>query len=203
MKKVGKVVVAAACICAPFILVHNDPILTASPVATAVPQTYKPVQREFMDWLDKYIDPADASVDITFALQCRGLESQWQQRITLPYLTAVTDYEAQAAQYAANPAWERAAGIEYYDKGFLIAYNHGVLDGNSAWDVSGTHVTEVTPNVIRVAGNDDGFRVEGYFDRRTGHGEIFQYMPGEKPSLGSKVNKMFLLQCEPSKPAKF
>jgi hypothetical protein len=34
MNNVGKAVVAAACVCAPFILVHDDPKLTTTPVAS-------------------------------------------------------------------------------------------------------------------------------------------------------------------------
>jgi hypothetical protein len=63
--------------------------------------------------------------------------------------------------------------------------------------VTGTHVTQATPNVIDVSGEwQAGAAVDGFFDRLTGHGKIFEYTSGEKPSLSSKVHKMFLLQCE-------
>jgi hypothetical protein len=35
-------------------------------------------------------------------------------------------------------------------KGVRIAYIHGVPDGNSAWDVTGTHVTQATDAIERV-----------------------------------------------------
>jgi hypothetical protein len=119
-------------------------------------------------------------------------------------MTAVTDYEVKSKEYetGAFNNWMAHAGIENYDTGVLIAYNHGLPDGNSGWDVSGTHVTEATANVIRIAGQNGPNPIDGFFDRGTGHGEITWYQPGEKPG-SARVHKMFLLQCEPSKAAKF
>jgi hypothetical protein len=160
-------------------------------------------------------------VDFTFSLQCRSLESE-SGRLILPFATAMTVYEAgyrEAEKDANAPSADSAAiwkqfetmyqkgyAVEYYHKDVLVAYNHGVPDGDAGqarvlgpWD-TGTHIVEVTPNTIRVAGEwMPGAPVEGTFNRTSGHGEIFEYEPGEKPSLMSKVHKMFLLQCQPAK----
>jgi hypothetical protein len=150
---------------------------------------------------------ANAPVDFTFSLTCRDLEGEGQQHILLPYLQAVEMYEERLkASGETMLQLRRSTNVMYYDTNVLIAYNHGLPDSNSGWDTSGSHVSEVTPNVIRIAGDDHGIPVDGFFDRHTGHGEIFRYAYGETPSMGlgaSKIDRMFMLQCEPSKPTKF
>jgi hypothetical protein len=125
--------------------------------------------------------PADAPVDFTFSLQCSAVEGL--KRIALPYEEARKSFELH----------ESDGIIAAYD-GVLIYYNHGLPDDHWFDAEFGTHVTKVTPNEIQVGSymDDEG----GFFDRRTGYGEIIFY----KAPHSSAVNKMWVFQCEPSKP---
>jgi hypothetical protein len=147
-------------------------------------------------------------VDITFSLECRDLQSNWGQEIRLPGASAVTQYEEdrQAGLPRGND------GVEYYDTGVRIAFNHGLPDEHSAFDVDNLRVVEVTQEGITLRGKTNaGASEEGYFDRRTGHGEITWYKTnwvgeGKDAHIGNpaeKVFKQFIYECKPSPPAKF
>jgi hypothetical protein len=141
------------------------------------------------------IRAAAGVVDFSFSLECRGLENQMGKDILLPWLTAVTDWEREHpwANEQPNP-WN----VAHYDTGFLIAFNHGLPDDNSAYDVDKLRVVEVTPNGITLRGTtDDGDEEQGFFDRRTGHGMITWHKPG------NRLFRQFIMECEPSKPGKF
>jgi hypothetical protein len=151
--------------------------------------------------------PADAPVDFTFSLECQAVEGLPNKRIVPSYEMAVADWNRESARTTNDKqakefrSWQDKAGIEGVWDRVVVAYNHGLPEYNSIADEFEAHVTEVTPNTIRV-GNGDGM-ITGHFDRRTRYGEIIEYQAGEQPVPTSKVEKMWMFQCEPSKPAKF
>jgi hypothetical protein len=167
-------------------------------------------------------------VDFTFALDCRELEgtSNFHEGDAKIFVTmsswdtAVVDYEkavkeAEAAndwsgieKWWLGPVASKTTHVESYWGNVLVAYNHGEVDGQSTDALFQTHVYEVTPNVIRVGSpgipaGAYGYPVDGFFDRKTGHGEIIQYEMNEPRAIGSRVQKMYLFQCEAAKPNKF
>lgn len=106
--------------------------------------------------------------------------------------------------------WKKDNHIEDYwdvEHGKLIAYNHGLPDGSGNGAMAYSHVVKVTPNVIRIAGSwdkDGTGRVEGSFDRVSGHGEIKWFpLPLLDAHLGLVAYKMYLFQCDEAPKAKF
>jgi len=85
-----------------------------------------------------------------FSLECRALESNWDQSIRLPWNDAVTQFEQDSATRLAHR--EGLDGVEHYDTGVRIAFNHGLPDGNSAFDVDHLRVVEVTQEGITLRG---------------------------------------------------
>jgi hypothetical protein len=173
-------------------------------------------------------EPDYPLVDFSFALDCRELEGmpgfhRGDAKIFPPFSswdTAVVDYEKAYHEGEAAGDWSsiekwwlgteasKTTHVESYWDHVLVAYNHGQVDGNSTDALRDTHVYEVTPNVIRVGSPSIpagayGYPVDGYFDRKTGHGEILQYEMNEPRAIGSIVQKMYLFQCEAAKPNKF
>jgi hypothetical protein len=142
------------------------------------------------------------TVDFSFSPECRDLESQWDKEILLPWNTAVVDWERKHPwrNELPNP-WN----VQHYDTGVRIAFNHGVPDGNSGFDVDNLRVVEVTPEGITLRGKTKaGASEEGFFDRRTGHGMIRLYRAGYTDNgRQGETWKQFILECEPSKSAKF
>jgi hypothetical protein len=121
--------------------------------------------------LDKIL--GRTTVDYTFSLECRALESIENQTIRLPEYDAVSKFEEDhgVALYANGTA----DGVEdYYPQG-RIAFNHGEPDGTSLPAAGGLHVVEVTPEGITLRGQSCCGSEKGFFDRRTGHGTITWY----------------------------
>jgi hypothetical protein len=168
-----------------------------------VPDSVKPVKQTIVALLKLLPESMQPTVDFSFSLECRDLESQWDKEILLPWDTAVVDWERKHPwpNELPNP-WN----VEHYDTGVRIAFNHGVPDGNSAFDVDNLRVVEVTPEGITLRGKTKAAASEeGFFDRRTGHGMIRWYRADstDHGSQGEKLWKQFILECQPSKPAKF
>jgi hypothetical protein len=167
------------------------------------------------------------TVDITFSLECRQLTSNWDHDITLPWDSAVTEFEkAQAEQDATwqsrdlDPQskfdalrryreWYKTTGVEYYATGVRLAFNHGLPDGQSTAATGDTRVVEVTPEAITLAGMSNVGREEGFIDRRTGHAEITWYRMNydDQEKKGAppmeKLFKQYILECKPSPRALF
>jgi len=156
---------------------------------------------------------APAPVDFTFALQCGAVEGFGGKRIMLSYQEARAGFALHVRSEADLDWAEKNRIVDVYDG--LIAYNHGLPDPGSLNALSGTQVTEVTPNAILVGadkymGGAKNPTVHGYFDRRTGYGEIYLGDMSRQPDIYTKapsealyVSKVWLFQCEPAKPAKF
>jgi hypothetical protein len=100
-------------------------------------------------------------------------------------------------------------GVEYYYPDARIAFNHGEPDGSSLDAVDQLHVVKVIPEVITLHGQSSYGSRAGFFDRRTGHGEITWYQKYGKGEfwIGGEpdetVAKQWLFECKPSAPAKF
>jgi hypothetical protein len=149
----------------------------------------------------------DATVDFTFSLECRQLESIENQTIHLLEYDAVSKFEQDhgVALYASGTA----DGVEdYYPQG-RIAFKHGEPDGTSLPAAGGLHVVEVTPEGITLRGQSCCGSEKGFFDRRTGHGKITSYRSDGKGENdlggepGETVWKQYIFECKPSPPAKF
>jgi hypothetical protein len=150
--------------------------------------------------LDKIFRPK--AVDFTFSLECRALESNWNQTIHLPEYDAVSKYEQDygVASYA---------NVESYYLQGRIAFNHGEPDGTSLPALAGMKVVKVTPEGITLQGKSDIGSSKGFFDRRTGHGIITEFKKYGKGDLalggqpGETVHQQWIFECKPSAPAKF
>jgi hypothetical protein len=167
--------------------VTKSTLLAAAFITAALPA-------KAMNW------PWSSTVDISFSLECRVLESQWNKEILLPWSTAVTDYERDPLNRRPG-SW----GVEYYYPDALLAFNHGEPDGNSYFAVDSLRVVQATPEAITLRGEKDGGKREGTLDRRTGHGMITWYLQDilTKTKGVREVFKQFIFECKPSKPAKF
>jgi hypothetical protein len=155
--------------------------------------------------LDKIFGPK--AVDFTFSLECRALESNWNQTIHLPEYDAVSKFEQDhgVAPYANGTD----DGVEsYYPQG-RIAFNHGEPDGTSLPAIARMYVVKVTPEGITLQGKSDIGSSKGFFDRRTGHGIITEFKKYGKGDLalggepGETVHEQWIFECKPSAPAKF
>lgn len=155
--------------------------------------------------LDKIFGPK--AVDFTFSLECRTLESNWNQTIHLSEYDAVSQFEQ---DHSVTPYVNGADdGVEsYYPQG-RIAFNHGEPDGTSLPAVAGMYIVKVTPEGITLQGKSDIGSSKGFFDRRTGHGIITEFKKYGKGDLalggepGETVHKQWIFECKPSAPAKF
>ena len=101
--------------------------------------------------LDKIFGPK--AVDFTFSLECRTLESNWNQTIHLSEYDAVSQFEQ---DHSVTPYVNGADdGVEsYYPQG-RIAFNHGEPDGTSLPAVAGMYIVKVTPEGITLQGKSD------------------------------------------------
>ena len=154
-------------------------------------------------------------MDFTFSLTCRALESNPNQTIHYQTHVAVEQFErdhAKDLQGYDSPmfnVYDQRTGVEAYYLHALLAFNHGVVDGASIYTAEDLRVAEVTPEHVTLRGNGDIGSAYGFFDRRSGYGIITQYKKygaGERwieGKPGETVHKQWILQCEPSAPAKF
>jgi hypothetical protein len=157
-------------------------------------------------------DATDAPkpVDFSFSLECRALEGPYEK----PLSTTIEEWEeryAEAKQAGNFDSFRRDFKDVVYDKSVRVAYVHGKVD-DGAFDVlARTFVTEVTPEIIVIAGDwtPIGPILQGSFDRRTGAGWFTVYAarnPSDTKWAGTTMriyHQQFAFQCEPSKPAKF
>jgi hypothetical protein len=172
-------------------------------------------------------DAEKPTIDVSFSLECRGLESYDGGEI---YLGSVTEYERFPAiqKMVADEQRKNATlplgvpyrallfkdgshtGVKYYDAGLRIAFNHGIPDGN--WAVEGLRVVGATPEAFTLGGRPPGHEKGiGIFDRRTGHGEVMYYDHIDPNTFKTThdgsgvmaVTKQFIYECEASRPGKF
>jgi hypothetical protein len=104
------------------------------------------------------------------------LESKDNQTIVLPWDTAVVDYEKMQAECDATPITSPAfnscqarlklTGVEYYDAGVKLVFNH-LPDGQSMAAASNIRVVQTTPETITLAGDPGFCREKGIIDRHT------------------------------------
>jgi hypothetical protein len=194
------------------IVAYNNPDLTAA-ILEAL--GFNRASAFLEDWQRDQKITADnnrPTVDVSFSLTCRVLESRDGGDILLPWSTAIQQWET-------DPTYRTAGwGVKYYDTGALIAFNHGIGDGESHWSIGHMRVVEATPEAITLGGLawDGDERSTGLFNRRTGYGDIRYYNHVERDPKTDKyvrtfnrtkgvegITKQFIFQCEPSKPAKF
>jgi hypothetical protein len=160
------------------------------------------------------------TVDISFSLECRSLESQPNTKISLPWASAVTQWER-------DPLTRKVSGgVAHYDTGVRLTFNHGEPDGNSYYAVGGLRVVQATQERIDLRGADEftGWAEDGYIDRRSGHAEINHYaIRGKKRGFSrpiyddiynwymnetlspmvDPINKQFIFECKTTKPTLF
>lgn len=118
----------------------------------------------------------DKTVDITFSLECRELDSILGKRIfDFPWLDFRTDQENDDN----ISRIQKSLGAEWYRTGVRLAFNHGIADDTSTYAASGLRVVEATQEYISMQRDGHagglGFQAEGLIDRRTGYGEIKEY----------------------------
>jgi hypothetical protein len=169
------------------------------------------------------------TVDVTFSLECRSLESQPNKTITLPWSTAVTDYENDPRNRKSLEIGGDGAhngNVAHYDSGVRLAFNHGEPDGNSHYAAGSLRVVQATQERIDLRGADGftGWAEDGCIDCRTGHAEINHYavrgkkwgfnsplyddiynwfMNGKLSPIYDPIFKQFIFECKPSKPTLF
>jgi hypothetical protein len=181
------------------------PFLTTISAATIAIAAIAAPAKANASILDKIFGPK--AVDFTFSLECRALESNWNQTIHLPEYDAVSKFEQDhgVAPYANGTD---DAVEDYYPQG-RIASNHGEPDGTSLPAVDGLQVVKVTPEGITLHGKSNIGSSRGFFDRHTGHGIITEFQKYGKGEFalggepGETVFKQWIFECEPSAPAKF